>query len=76
MTDNQKRGKGWFGDQRRHAQAGRKGGQSTAEEYGSEFYSKIGSKGGKVSGGNFKKNPERARNAGRKGGLARSRRIS
>lgn len=28
----------------------------------------IASKGGKASGGNFKNNPERAREAGRKGG--------
>lgn len=29
----------------------------------------IASKGGRASGGNFKHNPERAREAGRKGGL-------
>ena len=67
-------GKGWFGDRKRHVDAGRKGGMSTAKSYGAEFYSKIGSKGGKVSGGNFKNNPERARNAGRKGGLTRNHR--
>lgn len=30
----------------------------------------IASKGGKMSGGNFKNNPDRAREAGRKGGQA------
>lgn len=32
----------------------------------------IASKGGKASGGNFKNDPERAMEAGRKGGQARS----
>ncbi len=34
----------------------------------SEKQRQIASKGGKASGGNFKNNPERAREAGRKGG--------
>lgn len=32
---------------------------------------KIASKGGRASGGNFKNDPEKARRAGRMGGLAR-----
>lgn len=38
-----------------------------------EKVSKIASMGGRMSGGNFKNNPEKAREAGRKGGKARSR---
>ena len=48
--------------------AGRKGGIATASSHGEDFYAKIGKKGGKVSGGNFARNPERAKEAGRKGG--------
>jgi hypothetical protein len=32
------------------AEAGRKGGETTAKRYGSEFYEKIGEKGGKKGG--------------------------
>lgn len=67
------RGKGWHGDPRGHAKAGRKGGQATAKTHGEDFYRKIGAKGGKVSPGNFRFNPRRAREAGRKGGRARGR---
>lgn len=49
-------------------EAGRKGGQATSETHDREFYERIGSEGGKVSGGNFKSNPERAAEAGREGG--------
>lgn len=66
-------GKGWHGDAKGHAKAGRKGGQATAKTHGEDFYRKIGAKGGKVSPGNFRFNPKRAREAGRKGGKARGR---
>lgn len=67
------KGRGWHGDSKRHAIAGRKGGRATARTHGEGFYRKIGSKGGKMSPGNFKFNPKRAREAGRKGGRARGR---
>ncbi|MBI3486504.1 hypothetical protein HY025_06255 [Candidatus Daviesbacteria bacterium] len=47
MDSKLKRGRGWFGDSRRHAEAGRKGGQSTASGRGQAFYSEIGRKGGR-----------------------------
>lgn len=72
MAGKKIRGRGWHGDAKRHADAGRKGGKATAKSHGDVFYKKIGSKGGKVSPGNFKNDPERARIAGRKGGRARS----
>jgi len=55
------KGKGWHGDAKRHSMAGRKGGLATARTHGDEFYRKIGRKGGRVSPGNFKNNPNRAR---------------
>lgn len=64
----QEEGRGWHGDPEGHAEAGRKGGETTAEEYGSEFYQEIGSLGGRVSPGNFKNDPDRASQAGKKGG--------
>lgn len=68
---NNKRGRGWHGDADGHKKAGRKGGLATARTHGQDFYSSIGRKGGSVSGGNFARNPQRAREAGRKGGKAR-----
>jgi general stress protein YciG len=53
-------------------EAGRKGGEATRDSHGRSFYEEIGSEGGKVSGGNFKNDPDRAAEAGRKGGQARS----
>lgn len=67
------KGRGWFGDSKGHAAAGKLGGQATAVEYGSEFYHEIGRKGGSVSPGNFKNDPARASRAGRKGGRSRGR---
>lgn len=64
------KGRGWHGDPAGHKKAGQKGGLSTARTHDSKFYSEIGSKGGRASTGNFKNNPERAREAGRKGGKA------
>lgn len=68
---SRKEGRGWHGDPEGHADAGREGGETTARKYGPEFYSEIGRKGGKKSPGNFKNNPQRAREAGRKGGSSR-----
>jgi len=62
---------GWYGNKTGHKIAGKAGGKKTAQRYGEEFYSSIGKKGGKVSPGNFKNNPERAKKAGRQGGKAR-----
>jgi uncharacterized protein len=61
-------GRGWHGDSRRHAQAGRVGGETTASTHDETFYSEIGRLGGQKSPGNFKNDPQRAREAGRKGG--------
>ena len=72
MIDTQKpKGKGWHGDARGHAKAGRKGGQSTYDTHGSDFYKKIGAKGGSMSPGNFRNDPDRAKEAGRVGGKAK-----
>lgn len=64
----QGKGKGWHGDSEGHAEAGKKGGETTYSEYGQEFYSEIGSLGGSVSSGNFANDPQRASKAGKKGG--------
>lgn len=55
MMMDKKRGKGWHGNPEGHAEAGQKGGQTTAEQYGSEFYSRIGRQGGKRSQGGARK---------------------
>ena len=68
-------GKGWRGDTKAHARVGRLGGLATARNHDPVFYSRIGRQGGKVSGGNFANDPARAREAGRKGGKARSKRL-
>lgn len=57
----------------------RAGGQRAAatnkQRYGANFYEAIGKRGGQISrGGGFAKNPELARAAGRKGGMASRRR--
>ncbi len=62
------RGRGWHGDSRGHAEAGRLGGQVTARTQNETFYSEIGRKGGRISPGNFKNNPKRAQQVGRIGG--------
>ena len=38
--------RGWHGNSRGHARAGRRGGTTTAKEYGPVFYSEIGRIGG------------------------------
>lgn len=63
--------KGWRGNSEGHAKAGQAGGLKTASTKGQAFYSQIGKKGGRMSSGNFKNDPERAREAGRKGGSSR-----
>ncbi len=72
QTNQKNSGRGWHGDSQGHSQAGKKGGEVTAERYGQEFYESIGSKGGTASTGKFKKGDVRAREAGKKGGAARS----
>lgn len=62
--------KGWRGDPDGHARAGQRGGEKTKLLHGETFYSAIGKKGGRISPGNFKNNPQRASMAGRKGGRA------
>ncbi len=64
---------GWYGNRKAHARAGKIGGEKTAEKYGDNFFSVIGKKGGKVSPGNFKNNPGRAKTAGSRGGKSRQR---
>lgn len=71
MADETK-GRGWHGNSQGHRAAGKAGGQKTSETHGRDFYKKIGKKGGQSSPGNFKNNPQRAREAGRKGGKARA----
>jgi general stress protein YciG len=49
---------------------GMKAAQTNKAKHGSDFYAKIGAKGGKLGKtGGFAANPELARIAGRKGGL-------
>lgn len=72
-TNNKQRGRGFFGNSEQHAKAGRKGGEATAKAHGPEFYSEIGSLGGKKSSGSFQKGSARAKEAGRKGGSSRAR---
>lgn len=71
-NNNFRKGRGWYGDSLGHAKAGKKGGMMTAKTHDESFYSDIGRKGGRVSGGNFKNNPQRAARAGRVGGRSRS----
>ncbi|HXS15399.1 MAG TPA: general stress protein [Candidatus Saccharimonadales bacterium] len=66
-----KKSSGWFGNSPAHAKSGSSGGKKTAELYGGEFYKSIGKKGGRVSPGNFKNSPQRAKLAGSRGGKAR-----
>ena len=59
----------------------KKGGLKAAEtnrkRYGKTFYVRIGALGGKKStGGGFAANPELAREAGRKGGLAKKKKTA
>lgn len=54
---------------------GYKAAQTNKMRYGAAFYETIGAMGGRKSrGGGFAKNPDLAREAGRKGGMASRRR--
>ena len=51
--------------------------KTNKERYGTDFYNKIGQVGGKKSrNGGFAANPELAREAGRKGGLAKKKKTA
>ena len=65
---------GWYGNKNGHAIAGKAGGTKTAAKYGEKFFALIGKKGGRVSPGNFKNNPQRAKLAGRQGGKSKNKR--
>jgi len=67
-----KKGRGWHGDTNSHKRTGSLGGKATAKIHGKDFYARIGSRGGKISGGNFKNNRELARRAGKKGGSVKA----
>jgi general stress protein YciG len=57
------------------ARGGRKAAATNKMRYGANFYESIGALGGRKSrGGGFAKNPNLAREAGRKGGMASRRR--
>ena len=70
-----KKSSGWYGNSDLHATVGQRGGKKTSLLYGENFFSKIGKKGGRVSPGNFKYNPDRAKLAGSIGGKARSKKV-
>lgn len=56
-------------------EGGRRAAATNKMRYGASFYESIGKLGGQISrGGGFAKNPELARQAGRKGGMASRRR--
>ena len=74
MAIKKGKGRGWHGDKAAHSRAGSLGGKATAKNHGKDFFAKIGSSGGKISGGNFKNNTELASRAGRKGGKAKGKR--
>ncbi len=61
-----KTGRGWRGDKLAHREAGSAGGQATAKTQGRAHFSRIGTKGGALSGGNFKHNIELAKKAGKR----------
>lgn len=71
-----KRKSGWYGNSTAHAKSGGIGGKKTSSLYGEKFYKNIGKKGGKVSPGNFKNDPERAKLAGSRGGKARKKQTN
>ena len=58
------------------AQGGVLAAKTNKERYGKDFYKKIGQVGGQKSrNGGFAANPELAREAGRKGGLAKKKKT-
>ncbi len=68
------KGRGWYGDTNSHKRTGSLGGKATAKAHGNDFYARIGSTGGKISGGNFKNNRALARRAGKIGGSVKGKR--
>lgn len=62
--------RGWRGDHQKHADAGKKGGQTTYQIHGSDFYKRIGAMGGLVAPSKFTEGDPKAREAGKKGGQA------
>lgn len=70
MTTSNSSGKGWHGDSKGHARAGRKGGSVSSGNFKNDprRAALAGRIGGRISPGNFKNDPERARSAGKKGG--------
>lgn len=70
-----KKTSGWFGNSSAHKQAGKTGGEKTWQLYGHAFFQAIGKKGGKVSPGNFKFNPHRAKQMGKRGGKSKTNRT-
>jgi len=67
-----KKARGWHGNPDGHKRTGSLGGKATAKAHGTDFYARIGSTGGKISGGNFKNNRALARRAGKKGGSVKA----
>ena len=66
MTDNQGKGQGWHGDPQGHADAGSK--SSGNKNAAANLTDEDRAKGGSMSGGNFKNDPQRASEAGEEGG--------
>lgn len=57
-------------------EGGKQAARTNRNRYGTDFYRKIGAKGGSISqGGGFAANPELASEAGRKGGMAPRRKV-
>ena len=56
---------------------GERAATTNKKRYGADFYVRIGAIGGRKSrGGGFAKNPELAREAGRKGGIASRKKVA
>ena len=66
------KGRGWYGNTNSHKRTGSLGGKAIAKTHGKDFYVRIGSTGGKLSGGNFKNNRALASRAGKIGGSVKA----
>lgn len=55
LRSSSSKGRGWHGNSKGHASAGRLGGQATAKSQGETFYSDIGRIGGKKRANNQRK---------------------